>query len=314
MKSSGIEKKCRMLMLDLEIKRKRWKILFVITTILFFFIFYYFYLIPNSKFEVPNVLTPPNISNSYIYKNLKTARGKFNSQVFSTNKDQPNTTRITSHNLGGPVWIWEGSCISSEELYKFNTLKGSVKANIEWIPPRSSCWNPKIQQCFRGIWDSTIKPEIMNAFLSNKGDTLFLEALSHLLEEEFSFRSSSLKIVRKETKELTANSLFGISQLPVYKTLNWSGLHVDYFDNPDHFVSGIVFLNDHGFEGGEIGFADTLYAENGRIYVTDGLVVESKLFRMLLYTSGAENFVSNLPMDSLSDGKRTTFHFSVTCD
>jgi hypothetical protein len=85
----------------------------------------------------------------------------------------------------------------------------------------------------------------------------------------------------------------------------WSNIHSDYYENSNYLFTAILFLEyDDHLIGGETGFVDNIIIENKHLKVLEGLVVEPKIGRLILFTCG-ENYHAPLRVYS---GTRTAYH------
>ncbi|KAL1527699.1 hypothetical protein AB1Y20_009085 [Prymnesium parvum] len=193
-------------------------------------------------------------------------------------------------------------------------------------PPLSSlCCFPKHRRCFRAVLDGVVKvaedPE---------------EALSDLHVDCSNWASLNRSVSSEQQNMLTECALscrrersFLVGpvepSLATFRTYypsdegldKWHDLHADYYDNAEHVFSAILFMGDEQRDdtrrvGGEAGMADHLVRDpaSGVPRIMRGHVVEPRAGRLILFSSGGENY--NAPL-SVIRGRRSTFHAWFKC-
>ena len=174
------------------------------------------------------------------------------------------------------------------------------------------------RQCFRAVLDGVV----------NMTETHNGKPLAQLLDPQI------LQIVRKRFGRPEAE--INLSRYKAYVpeafqpaspgakpfggdnyTNPWQLMHADYFENINYEVTAILYLGDEeqdtvSLVGGETALVDALVqdADADVVRLVEGMIVEPRRGRLLLFSGGGENYHTPLPVRR---GRRTAWHLWMKC-
>eukprot|EP00747_Dinoflagellata_sp_TGD_P165963 gnl/TRDRNA2_/TRDRNA2_188055_c0_seq1.p1 gnl/TRDRNA2_/TRDRNA2_188055_c0~~gnl/TRDRNA2_/TRDRNA2_188055_c0_seq1.p1 ORF type:complete len:285 (+),score=25.68 gnl/TRDRNA2_/TRDRNA2_188055_c0_seq1:67-921(+) len=199
---------------------------------------------------------------------------------------------------------WELSCVNERSHPTYQNMiefTGKTRHNTYFqteFQKRPPC---ALQRCFRAVFDDVIPSEFLD------------DPRSHELELQFAIK----KVLRERLHVSGLQkylSLFRDEDSPDQDPGTWGGLHADVQEVSQYMFTAILYL-----EGGPhyrpTGIADMLQkpAKNATAKASElvsGLIVMPRRGRLLLFSGGAENWHSVLP---LGRTRRHTFHVWFEC-
>ena len=221
---------------------------------------------------------------------------------------------------GWTIALLAVSCTAQqeEETRGIRRIPASQKANYtEWIPCLDEL--PTSLRPFAKEYRKTTRDPTYTS-LSCAPKTCFrtvLDGFEHLLEME------DLEEMADQVALLLNPYSSGTLESSIRRQQTFSGrsatagqdpfeqFHVDYFEVADYVMTGLVYGEpSSNLQGGESGFADAFVKkEDDKVELQEGLVVEPKKGRLLLFSGGGENFHGPLPIRERTQERPTTILF-----
>jgi len=172
---------------------------------------------------------------------------------------------------------------------------------------RFSCFDASF--CFRSVIDEAV-PQSLLADLLSIGDSGDVTAAAQQLQSLILDKFSALGIEGLEMHTLRL-------QDDVETKAAFSDLHSDYLSREMYLYSAIVYIDQFGmhFGGGELSIADA-FESGDEAVLSEGLIVEPRLGRLVLFSAGAENMHSPMPVTRLSaekEPRRRVLQLWFTC-
>ena len=209
-----------------------------------------------------------------------------------------------------------------------------------WRSPPITSLGCLRHRCFRGVFDGRV--QLSHAAVEarrtgtlathNRSHGLhdaaaqqsYVEQMARVLAAEFGVDTAALSV---STRRLKAYESAEPSHLPNAGALQhgseqnpcpgrFEQIHCDYYESANYVFTGVLYLGDEDADaqprvGGETALVDAMrHGEGGECELSRGVVVEPKPARLLLFTSGGENYHAPL---AVSRGRRTTYHVWWHC-
>ena len=183
--------------------------------------------------------------------------------------------------------------------------------------------------CFRGAFDGRV--EIENVDEELREDRPATKAARERMNEQIMRVMASEFGVEAWSVEPSVSRWLTYQPKAIgFSSPTWKELHADYFESDQYVFSAVLYLGEEdddaiGRVGGQTGLADEFWPppppaasnlfglwpnSSGTVHLKRGALIEPKRGRLLLFSSGGENWHSPL---AVTRGRRSTYHAWFKC-